>query len=180
MNAEDSIMIELARPQDAEEIQLVFYRTWLHTYPNAEIGVTSQDIEDRFKDKLTAEGVEKYKDRIKKQPDDQRMLVAKLNNKIVGACVLVRHTNNNELRAIYVLPEFQGKGVGMALWQQSLAFFDKEKDIVLEVATYNTKAIDFYTKLGFKDTGKRFRNERFRMKSGVVIPEMEMILKSGS
>lgn len=169
-------MVKPARPEDAEEIQLVFYKTWLNTYPNKEVGVTLEDIEDRFKDKLTSEGVRKYEDRIKNQPSNQRILVARLNDKIVGVCVLIKHKDMNELRAIYVLPEFQGKGVGMALWYSSHSFFDKKKDIVLEVATYNTKAIDFYTKLGFKDTGKRFFNERFRMKSGVLIPEMEMVL----
>ncbi|MFZ2522424.1 MAG: hypothetical protein WAX44_00605 [Minisyncoccia bacterium] len=32
-------------------------------------------------------------------------------------------------------------------------------------------------KLGFVDTGRRFNDERFRMRSGAILPEMEMIKK---
>jgi hypothetical protein len=47
----------------------------------------------------------------------------------------------------------------------------------VEVATYNSNAIAFYKKLGFIETGRRFTNEKTRMKSGSIIPEMEMVIK---
>lgn len=52
------------------------------------------------------------------------------------------------------------------------------KGITVEVATYNTNAIEFYKRLGFEDTGKRFSNERLKMKSSAVLPEMEMVIKA--
>ena len=52
------------------------------------------------------------------------------------------------------------------------------KDTYVDVAEYNQRAIDFYTKLGFVDTGRRHQEERFRMKSGAIITEMEMVRKA--
>jgi hypothetical protein len=45
---------------------------------------------------------------------------------------------------------------------------------VVEVATYNTNAIKFYERLGFVDTGKRISDPKLMMKSGAIIPVMEM------
>lgn len=64
-------------------------------------------------------------------------------------------------------------------WEKCLSFLDKNKETIVQVATYNEKAISFYKKLGFVDTGKRFTEERFVMPiSGSKIPEMEMVLSS--
>jgi ribosomal protein S18 acetylase RimI-like enzyme len=68
--------------------------------------------------------------------------------------------------------------VGTAIWHEAAKFIDPTKDTFLEVADYNENAINFYKKLGFEDTGKRITDERFRMKSGSIIPEMEMVLKA--
>ena len=89
----------------------------------------------------------------------------------------MRRSDKNQLQAIYVVPEYQRKGVGKLLWKEAQKYFDEGKDIVVEVATYNSNAIAFYKKLGFVDTGKRFSDEKFKMKSGNLIPEMEMELK---
>ena len=176
MDANYPITIELARPEDAEGIQFVLYKTWLNTYPNEAAGITADDIEDRYKDKLSKEGIQRYRNRISKLPGNQRILVAKLNKNVIGVCNIIKHEFENELRAIYVLPEHQGKGVGKALWNESRRFFNPKNDVVIEVAVYNTRAINFYTKLGFTDTKKRFSDEKFKMKSGATIPEMEMRL----
>ena len=62
----------------------------------------------------------------------------------------------------------------------ALDFFDRDKDITVEVATFNKGAIAFYERLGFIDTGRRFAKERFKMPvSGALIPEMEMAIKAG-
>jgi GNAT superfamily N-acetyltransferase len=71
---------------------------------------------------------------------------------------------------------YQGKGVGSALFNAILPHVDK--DLIVYVAPYNERAIQFYEKLGFKDTGKPFTEDRHIMPiSGVTIPEMEMIIK---
>lgn len=172
------IRITTATQEDVQGIQEVLYRTWLATYPNEEFGITVDDIEDRFNDRKREEALAKRKKYISDPPIGDTMLVAKEVHRIVGLCRVIRHEDKNELVAIYVLPELQGRGVGKLLWQQAKKFFDPKKDTIVQVATYNKNAIGFYKKLGFQDTGKRLKDEKFKMKSGSIIPEMEMIIKA--
>ncbi len=67
--------------------------------------------------------------------------------------------------------------MGLKLWEQAQELMDSSLLTIVQVATYNKKAIKFYEKLGFKDNGNRHENEKTRMKSGAIIPEMEMELK---
>ena len=76
-----------------------------------------------------------------------------------------------------MLPAYQGQGVGSALLADFILWAGEGSDVTVHVATYNAQAIAFYERKGFVDTGKRFAEERFRMKSGNLIPEMEMVLK---
>ena len=169
-----NITIQKATPDDAQGIGEVFYKTWLATYPNEEIGLTEDDVEFKFKDRHLADG-SKYAN----IPDNQSVLTAKDGDLVVGICRLVKHEEMNELTVIYVLPEYQGRGIGKMFWNEALKFFDPSKSIIVKVVSYNKNAIEFYKKLGFKDTGKIFYDEHFRMKSGVIPPETEMTLPAG-
>jgi len=172
------IKITEAQAEDAEGMQDVFYYAWLTTYPNEEYGVTRDDVEDHFKDRHDAARLEKRRESIRAPDPHRRILVAKDKSKVVGLCRAAVSDDRNEIDAIYVLPEYQGKGVGTLLWNEAKKFFDPTKDTFVKVVTYNTKAIGFYTKLGFVDTGGRFTDERFRLKSGAIMPEMEMIIRA--
>jgi RimJ/RimL family protein N-acetyltransferase len=55
---------------------------------------------------------------------------------------------------------------------------DASADIYVEVVDFNEQAINFYRKLGFVPTGRTIRDERFRMKSGAIFTEIEMVLKA--
>lgn len=174
----DKIEIVPAVPEDARGIQEMHYQTWLATYPNEELGITREDIEDRFKERMSEAGIAKRREQLANQPEDKITLVAKKDKKIVGWCGAAKYPDRNQLTAIYVLPEYHGKGVGFKLWEKAKEFLDFSKDTFVQVATYNARAIAFYKKLGFEDTSKRFTDERFKMKSGAVIPEMEMVIKA--
>jgi ribosomal protein S18 acetylase RimI-like enzyme len=175
-NPKEKIKITFATPQDAKGVQEVFYRTWLATYPNEEFGITVDDIEDRYKNSFTDEGLKKRVEKIVNPSKGEKLFLAKDGEKIIGLCI-IKCLDKNQLQAIYILPEHQGKGIGHLFWNKVKKSFAPNKDIVVEVATYNIKAINFYKKLGFEDTGRRFFDERHRMKSGAVIPEMEMLMK---
>lgn len=132
----------------------------------------------RFKDRLSPETLEKRRTGFTNPPDGHLILIAKDDNKVIGVFRLIKREEVNQLQAIYILPEYQRQGIGHMFWQKALAFFDPSKDTIVQVATYNINAINFYKKLGFIDTGKRFTEERHRMLvSGVLIPETEMILR---
>lgn len=175
MFKKSTIQIVHATPEDAKGIGEVFYRTWLDTYPNKEVGITIDDIEDRYKNAFTEEFLAKRKRQLEHPNEGETLLLAKDEDKVIGVCRNTEYPLKNQLQAIYVLPEYQRKGIGKLFWDKAQEIFNPTKDIFVEVATYNTKAIEFYKKLGFVDTGRRFAE--FTMKSGAKIPEMEMKIK---
>jgi ribosomal protein S18 acetylase RimI-like enzyme len=167
-------------PDDVQQIINVYYYSWLATYVNEEVGITRNDIEAFFKDREQQSEIDRRAKRLSNLPPNEHVLVAKDSNKVIGICRVVIREEYNQLQAIYLLPEYQGRGIGTKLWTEAKKFFDSSKDTIVQVATYNTNAINFYEKLGFVDTGKRFTEERHRMPvSGVLIPEMEMCLSTG-
>lgn len=175
---EPKIEVRDAVPQDAEGITNVLYKAWLATYPNEGIGITAEDVEETYKDAFTEEKIKSQQERIANTPENQRRVVAKSGDLVVGVATMIRNEDNNQLRTIYVLPDFHGRGIGTKLWEEVKKFAVPDKDIIVQVATYNQKALDFYKKLGFVDTGKRWSDEKWRMKSGATIPEMEMVIKA--
>ncbi len=168
-------MIEICSPKerDVPGIQQVVYRAWLATFPNDEYGITKDDIEDRFKDEFTDEARAKRWENIQRESNG-RMFLAKVAAEVVGVMVVARLPEGNSLRYVYILHEFQGQGIGRRLWDEARRYLDPKKSSFVQVATYNTGAINFYKKLGFRDNGRRFEEERFRMKSGANMPHMEM------
>lgn len=107
-----SIIVIDAKPDDEEQIQRVFYKTWLSTYPNKECGVTAEDINEHFKDAYSENKIKALYERIKNIPTNSKFFVAQDHDTIVGVCRIFIKEDFNQLQAIYVLPEHQGKGVG--------------------------------------------------------------------
>lgn len=170
-----TIEIAMAKPEDAAAIQDVQYRAWLATYPNKEHGITAGAIEDRYKDRQ--QRLQKKQEEIKNLPPNIKVLVAKDRQKVIGFIRVSKGENRNQLQTLYVLPDYQGKGVGGSLWEEIKSFLEREKATFVHVATYNENAVTFYEKMGFVDTGKRFTNDRM-FKSGLPIPEMELERKA--
>lgn len=174
-------MISIEKPtiKDVKNIQKIFYETWLATYPNEEAGITIEDIKEKFKNRFSKQAIKKRMDDILDKSGNTLFLVAKDGVSVVGVCKIVKKENNNQLQAIYVLPRYQKKGIGKMFWNNAVKFFGNKNDIIVRVATYNIQAINFYKKLGFVDTGKRFSEEKLKMPiSGSYIPEMELIIKA--
>lgn len=173
-------MITIAKPKNEEvkQIQEVIYITWLATYLNEEVGITKADIEKRFRNRFSRKAIQKRKDDISNKYENKLFLVAKEADRIVGVCELLKENKFNILEAIYVLPEYQGRGISKMFWEVARKFWNLDNDIIVQVATYNKKAIKFYKELGFVDSGKRFAEEKHRMPiSGICIPEMELVIK---
>ncbi|MCX6713406.1 MAG: GNAT family N-acetyltransferase [Candidatus Vogelbacteria bacterium] len=168
------IKILIAKVEDREQIGEVFDRVWLATYPNEEYKITVDDILDHI-EKRRQRIRESREDRIKNPLKGETLLVAQEDDKVVGVCRLVVKDDRNQLQAIYVLPDYQGRGIGTMFWWEAQKYTDPKKDFFVELAVYNTNALEFYKKLGFVDTGRRMRDEKLRMKSGSIIPEMEMV-----
>jgi ribosomal protein S18 acetylase RimI-like enzyme len=170
--------IKITKPEEKDiyGIQEVFYKCWLNTYPNEKAGVTVEDIKHKFSEAFTSATLQKRKAYLLNLPGNIRFVIAKDAGQVIGVCWQMKKMDVNLLQALYILPGYQNKGIGHLLWQDALDYFGVGKDIMALVATYNTRAIAFYKKVGFIDTGKRFADERHRMKSGAIITDMEMIL----
>ena len=170
--------IDIAKPRDAEGINEVRRQAWLKAYPNPEKGITVEDIEARFSD-VSGERIARNRKFLEYPEAGMTTLVARKNSMIVGVCRVIKKLDRNQLQMIYVHPDFQGQGIGVALWDEGKKYIDTTKDTYVEVADYNTQAIKFYSKRGFVTTGRTHQDEHFRLKSGAIFTEMEMVLKAG-
>ncbi len=179
VNIKNQVIIRSATSNDASGIVNVLHKTWVATYPNETLGITKEKIEESFEESLSESGLKKLAKKISKLDPNEKRLVAIIEDKIIGVATVVKNNKNNELRTIYVLPEFQNRGIGTLLWEEARKFCDLSKDIVVNVAVYNPNAIGFYKKLGFVDTGKRYTEGTWRVKSiGFKMPTMEMVISS--
>lgn len=159
-----TFIIEKPSPNDSVQIAEVFRTTWLATYPNEKAGITRGDIEERF-----------LKGRIPSE-SSKAMWIARKDGggNVVGVVLASQDTTWGKIEALYVLPEEQGCGVGSALLQRVLRWLP-DKSLTVNVATYNTKAISFYEKHGFKKTGKSGFSRGALLPSGKHIPEIELV-----
>jgi ribosomal protein S18 acetylase RimI-like enzyme len=167
----DEAIITEAIKEDAAGIVNVQRTGWITTYPNAKAGVTLEEIEQRFSD---IDGrIQRQADRLGSNPEIQTW-VAKSDDKVIAWCVASKSNNTALIDAIYVLPEYQGKGIGKKMMQIALEWLFSFSEIRLEVAIYNENAIRFYEKFGFKQSGAvDFTKHVFP--SGAVIPVVTMI-----
>lgn len=169
-------------PENDWDIREIRRATWLDTYPNTEHGITVEDVESEFaqypdtpegrKRQLVAhrhfyEGNTKY-------------YMAKDEKKFVGFFIGSKGEDSNRLLAIYVLPEYQGHGIGESLINAGLKWFGDDKDIYVNVAKYNDSACGFYAKFGFVKTGKDVTDPHEALPSGKVIPEIGMVRKASN
>lgn len=168
------IVISQAIPEDAIGIRKVQKETWLCTYPNEKLGITKADIEEKL-DEMQEGGVERMVYYINHK--DSKTYVAKDGDQIVAYVSAYRTESKNKLAALYVLSTYHGMGIGRSLMEKALNFLGDDKEIILEVFSYNTKAIEFYKKFGFEENGST--NTKYsNLSDGRKLPEIEMIRKS--
>lgn len=111
------------------------------------------------------------------QPNpDQIRLHAWRDEVLVGVCMVLTSPGRLKLQVIYVLPEHHRLGVGRALWREAVRLAGWRPEAIVQVATYNARAIAFYESLGFADTGKRWESD-LGFPSGALLPEMEMMAR---
>lgn len=109
-------MIEIVKPKitDAEGLAQVHVKTWQDTYSGL--------IDDAYLDSLSiAQKAEKWKKRLLENNSDFIYFIAKENDSIAGFIWGGKNREENseydaEVIAYYVLPEYQGKGIGRKLF----------------------------------------------------------------
>ena len=123
----------------------VHWKCWQETYP----GLVSQDYLNRFTLQKSEEKAFQWRD---------NLLVAKEGDRVVGFVGYGAHgpedPNTGEVFALYVLPEYQGMGVGRQLLDAALEKLSACPHLCLWAVKGNERAIRFYEKNGFRLNGE--------------------------
>ncbi len=143
-----------ACPEDGPAIAQVQAVTWQSTY----IGLMPQRAIQERLDRLPTQG-EYLKSIIKA---GQTFLVAEAGEETVGFAGYGRTRNerfpeDGEIYALYVLPEFQGRGLGRALFEGCAARLKEAgyRSFILNCLAGNTSALEFYAAMGGRVVGMR-------------------------
>lgn len=88
--------------------------------------------------------------------------VCEIDDKIVGFSIVDFVENN--VWALFLLPEFEGKGIGKKLHQLMLdEYFSKTKETIWLSTEANSRAETFYKKQGWKNAGFLGNEMKFEM-----------------
>lgn len=154
----------------------------------AELNEKVSFLKKRIEDKMA------HPEAYKKQKNSvYSALVAEVDKKIVG-CIIIHKLDKSErlvpdasyeLDGFYVLPEYQGKGIGYTLWNALLNKLRKEKVLTLQLAVVyegptnkknvrskgNINAIRFYQRQGciFLDKTRQWQSKTGIPKSKLCI-----------
>lgn len=169
--------IEIANPEDAEGIYLVQKETWIVTYVNEEAGISEELIKKRFNNPEAS--ILKIRNRIETNELPQ-FIVRNEKGRVVAfnapryEIIEGSDESKQRLGGLYVLDEYQGKGIGKMLLLNNIEFWQSKSNlpIFLHVVEYNTKSINFYLHFGFKFTGL---NPPFKLDEDHIIPGIEMV-----
>jgi len=152
---------------DAQILGEINAENWREVYPNEALGVTKEWV-DRVA--TLREGAEKNKQRAEQitdslHPDSLHFWkVARLpNRQIIGFIQGRKKDGVQELHGLHIIRQYRGNGIGQDLMDALLKWFDPAKPIIVDVASFNNKAIQFYAKNGFKPTGHTYHYELLPM-----------------
>jgi GNAT superfamily N-acetyltransferase len=93
---------------------------------------------EKWKEDLTLDEVQFSK---------QNIMVAELEDELIGFCSMVDCKANYEITHLWVLPAFIGKGIGKKLLFRTIETFAKEEKPIIVEADPNAES--FYEKQGF-------------------------------
>ncbi len=135
----------MSTSEEMDEKGYVHWKSWQETYG----GLMPKD----YLDNITLEKCIKMAHRF-----SQNTLLLKVENKTVGFSCFGKSSDTegaNELIAIYLLKEYQAKGMGYELLKATISKFPEKALVVLWVLEGNDRAINFYKKFGFCFNGNK-------------------------
>ncbi|KGR77359.1 GNAT family N-acetyltransferase [Ureibacillus manganicus] len=159
-----NIIIRKMDYEDTSQVQNIAKTTWNATYE----GIIPLEVQNKFLKSA-------YNDEMMKRRLERSIVyVAEVENKVVGFAnySTVREGGIVELAAIYLYPEFQGKGIGTALLQQAIEELDGIKEIYINVEKKNMIGLTFYKAKGFEIV-KEFDDEF----EGHILKTVRMVMK---
>ncbi len=162
--------IRIATVDDATAIAQIQNDSWLATYPNEAAGITREDLVG-YLGNIDARAF-RWEGRLKKGDPNIQISVLKQGDRVIGFCSVTKMPNVGHVDALYLDPEFSGKGMGGEALEEGLRWLGNDKPIELEVASYNSRAIRFYERFGFRKQGAV---KPVDLRNGKEIPLMLMV-----
>ncbi|MGG4013203.1 N-acetyltransferase family protein [Bacillus smithii] len=135
-------IIRKMEKEDIEQVQQVAKRSWNDTYE----GIIPHKIQESFLRSA-------YHDEMMLRRLEQSFIfVSEANGKVVGFANFspVKENGTTELLAIYLLPEYQGKGIGTALLKEGIKNLTGAKKVFVDVEKENQIGTNFYKAKGFE------------------------------
>lgn len=167
-----TISVVPATPEDALSMLQIQKAAYLEAYPNVQLGITLEDIDQKTDDFTSESRVVDIQENIR---DDQtsQWWIAKDADTPVGFLTAKKKPGDHRISRLFVLPEYQRKGVGKKLLGSGVAWLGAQEPIKLQVITHNVGAKEFYKSFGFIETGVGWP---VKLPSGKGIPTTEMSL----
>src|SRR5437867_13184487 len=143
-----SITLHTATPSDADDISSLLNASWAATYGSfltpGELSAVARAWH--------------HPDRLRRQMSNPRVgfLLARTDNGALGGVATVKQSDDAgtvSVLRLYVLPDYQGQGIGSQLLNRALAAFPDARRIELQVAEGNPSGLSFWTKRGFRACG---------------------------
>lgn len=173
---EDIITISDAVPEDFVEIQRLITDVSKGMYKMC--GWIDEDIDKHFYGK-NIENDSKKDERSKEKTDDKDILIVSKDTegRIVGCCFVRIDSDKNIIEAVYIYPDYQGKGLAQKIFNEAYSRLDHSKDTYLDVFSLNERGVKFYKRIGFTETGKKFFDKKYSNTKGEILEITEMVLK---
>ncbi len=142
------MFVRTASERDLPAIRALLVETWHATYDAIYGADRVTEITDDW------HSVEALKRRLERKWSE--FVVADAGATIAGMAYAESDADGKlvHVRQLYVLPRFQGRGIGGMLLDEVLNAFADAETARLEVEAANTKAIEFYKAFGFGEAGR--------------------------
>ena len=134
-----SVHIRVATIEDVTGIQQIAKKSWAKAYEN----LIPNSVQKKYLNEYYS------KEQLCKKLEMTHFFVAETEMGIVGFANLFQSKRENDLSAIYLLPECQRKGVGNALLKTVLDQLQSGDELVVYLEKGNEQAEMFYKKNGF-------------------------------
>lgn len=152
----DAITLKRAKLSDAQQIHEMKYRVFWPLY-------------EKYRDDATSpvmEKIEKVQKQLQSGNTDYFLIEAE--GEAVGAIRIVRDGMIDGMEAcrispLFVLPEYQGRGIGYAAIQKAFAMYPQAQLWRLATIKEEKGNCHLYEKCGFVRTGERQENERMTL-----------------
>ncbi len=134
------------------------FRPLKHTdYPELKRMIHALYVEDPVNEPITDKKISKTVTELRKQPCKGRIIIFEKDNVTIGYSILIFCWSNEyggdilHIDELYVKPEHRERGAATCFFKHiAQTYRDKIVAVQLEVSPSNTRAMNYYQKLGFK------------------------------